>query len=381
MQEGNVACIGDNSDTSVQAYHLGDVFAAYGYGYNNANENLAMLLDYAGAFDTNYSRCLLEDFAFKGKNNVEDFVQILDQLHSQEARKAAILFELGFEDFTDAHNYLIRITQQLFFNRSGERWDSKIPQWISDNLEEVMIILKDMHSCDEILPTEKEYDCVAVFGASSYEMDKRLKFVYSLKEEHGVNFDYIFLLTGQRYVDPRVDSNYLIETSAIHFNIDSLNVTEAHLMEKMHLEYSVGNKMVGMKYFVIDSMPRGGRDRPTTRDTIEDFVNDPNFEQCNSVIFVSKSPNIYAQGEDVHKLMPRIAPEVQYEVIGGKCKYDETLPLNAAYHDIMPIAGALYGGWERVEQKVIGKVNLDRKFVKPSENCAIKLLDRKLGVY
>lgn len=365
------------------SYTLGDVFEAHGYDYGfNPNENFATLLDIAGAFNADFTSCISEELQFDDKagNNLFNVTSVLEQIQSKEARNAVILHELQFDDFTDAHAFLVKSTQQLFFNRAGERWDTKIPVWIENNLSQVTKILKNLNSCKEILPSQNEYDCLAVHGATTAEMNKRLTFAYKLLAEDIIEVNHgLFLLTGERYANEKIDSAFIIEAAAEHFEVSVDEVTEAHMMEKIHLDYVQSDDSYNFSYYVVDA-PNGGKSRPSTVDTIELFINDFGH-QCGSILFISRNPNIYAQAEASHTIIKSMDRDISYETVGGACEYNEAPPLHAAYHTIMPVAGAWFGAWYRVEREVKGKVGEFNNAIRYTPTCATGMKNQTLGLY
>ena len=344
-------------------YTLGNVIEAYGYDYDNsASTNIVQLLDIAGAFEQEYVNCIFNELDIKPE--ATNLIETLQKLKSQTNptdRAEIICNELIFQDFTTAHNLLIKLSQQLFFNRSGERWDSSIPSWMNNNANKIMDILQLIGTCQAVQPRNKEYDCVAVFGATANEMNKRIDFAYKLYNNMTIHKG-IFLLTGERYANAKVDTDKAITQAAEHFNISSSNVTEAHIMEKIYLEQSEEFSLC-MNYKVVNA-PKGERPRPNTEDTIYKFLDE--YETvCTSTLFISRSPNTYAQAEATHSVLYNRNSTMGYEVVGGSCSYDEVPPVYAIYHTLMPMAGAWFGGYSRVEKEVTGmetEVNNSLKF-------------------
>jgi hypothetical protein len=349
---------------------LGDVIEAYEYNYeDNASKNIARLFDIAGAFEPEYANCIFEELEINSEatNLAEILIKLKDQADPQ-TRAEIISTELTFQDFTSAHNLLVKLSQQLFFNRSGERWDSSIPSWISSNANKIMDTLQLIGTCQVIKPRNEEYDCIAVFGATANEMSKRVDFAYKLHSDVTIHKG-IFLLTGERYAIPKVDTDKAITQAAEYFNIPSSNVTEAHIMEKIYLEQ--GEKFSPCMNYKVVNVPKGEKSRPNTEDTIHRFLDE--YETvCTSTLFISRSPNTYAQAEATHLVLYNRNSAMEYEVVGGSCNYDEVPPVYAAYHTLMPMAGAWLGGYSRVEREVTG-MEIEAKYsLKFNEQCVVR---------
>lgn len=331
------------------SYTLGDILEAYEYNYgHNLTQNIASLLYLADCFEPTFLSCISEEIGVNNKkNNLFELFPFISHEISIEKKATYIANELFFEDFSEGHNFLVKATQQLFFGPRCEIWESKIPQWIDSNLSIVVNILQNLGLASSIIPTKKEYDCVAVFGSTAYEMQKRLNFSYDLinKEIISLN-DSIFLLSGERYANPKIDNISLIINTAEYFGLKNQQVTEAHIMEKLHLNY-IKIQDLNVNYKLVDTA-RGSKSRPNTADTIEEFIKQyPN--KCGSVLFISRSPHIYEQAEAAYAVIKKTNLKLEYEVVGDKYNYDEIPILHAAYQMIRSMAGAWFRGWKRVE--------------------------------
>ncbi|MCH9753836.1 MAG: hypothetical protein K0T99_02915 [Alphaproteobacteria bacterium] len=256
----------------------------------------------------------------------------------------------------DAQDWLVKETQEKFFVRKGERHVSDTPEWVKDNKEKIFISATSVFDAilSEKKPINKEFDCVAILGSSRKESEKRIDYTLDLIKS-GLQFNELYLLTGERKIwngELTEDEKKEIKESKI--GLDQ-NIYETDMMRYLF------NAKSDLDAKIIDTKPCNNkegsnkdcsRNRPNTVDTIEAFLDQ---KYCTSVAFISRAPNIIAQYESVAGVMHDRSPDIYIEVIGGSANLNE-IPQDkqdrAIYHILMPLAGALFGSYERVSEKI-----------------------------
>ena len=325
------------------SYTLGNVLDSHDYGYSySQNQDVLHLLDIAGGFDLNFALCIGKEIDLNPDlNNLLEILSKLKEVNDSNERRQT-LNNIKFDNFTDAHKFFIKLTQELFFKRSGERWEAKSPDWITSHEQEVLSIARNLGLCDTVIPKETSYDCLAVFGASSGTMQKRLDYSYQIIRQNSLDIsEGIFLLTGERYVTTGIDNSTLIELARNHFSTSK--VTESHLMEIINLDYQNQYDLNHINYFVIDT-PKGDKSRPNTDDTLIQFF-DTYEDKCSNVVFVSNNPYINSQKESVYNVVTKKNVHVSYEVVGDGCDYDALNP----HPLLMSAAATWFKAWDRIE--------------------------------
>jgi hypothetical protein len=258
----------------------------------------------------------------------------------------------------DAQEWLIGITQEKFYARaSGERWEQKIPEWISKNAPQIIIEGEQLGIVSKSFPSQTSFECVAIFGSTAPHMRLTIEDLKDRVEAEEISTQKVFLLTGERYAVAKVDGGEdYIQKISTKYHVVKDKVTEAMLMEDLYKNISsASSKLKNILFKTVDT-PKGNKARPNTIDTIEAFLNGLQMNECKSVLFVSRAPYKIAQEEDVKKIMYKLSPQREFEVVGGAADIREVKSKNsAAYHMLMGIAGGLYGGFERVTMEINSK--------------------------
>ena len=198
---------------------------------------------------------------------------------------------------------------------------------------------------------------LTIFGSTAPHMQLTIGDFKNRIDAGEVNTQKVFLLSGERYAVPKVDGgDKYIQKISEKYHTDKDKATEAMLMEDIYENArSETQKLKHIPVKTID-VPRGNKNRPNTIDTIEEFLDSLKPDECQSTLFVSRAPYKAAQEEDVKKIMYMKSPKKKFEVIGGAADIKEVKSKDsAAYHMLMGIAGALYGGFEMVTVEMNSK--------------------------
>lgn len=292
-------------------------------------------------------------------NYTNEFVSILE-ISGAQIPQEYVSSSCSDEDLSDAHSWLIKYTQENFFARKGERWETTVPEWIHTNSD--YIFEKSSHFINffisEKAPDQND-DCVAILGATRKESEQRIDNTIKLVAEGQVKPDAVYLLTGQRFLQPKELSNS--ETAEIAKTTGKEeSLTEADMMSFLY-KSKTGTDATLVDATAcnlpLDSEEKCSRSRPNTEDTLEAFL--AMDQTCQRIAFVSRAPNTYAQAEAVAHIMKALSPETKFEVIGGSADPRELpahMKFHALHHILMPFAGALWGSFERISTEIAVKL-------------------------
>lgn len=246
-----------------------------------------------------------------------------------------------------------------------EREDARVPAWIRrSDPDRIIAISTDILGLDKlILPKRASYECAAVYGSYGPEMHGRISFLGNLLLNQVISVDKIYLLVGQRYVVEQHASRdggieYLTELS-IRLNTPIANITETDLGIDTYNKIAQNNP--ALKEFTAETVdtPRGIKNRPNTKDTVEKFLEQIDTNTCKSIVFVSRAPNIIPQGAATDDVMRKKSPERYIEVIGDAIHYTEESNYKVAHKFLMPLAGTLFEKYSDVQRQLsryVGKI-------------------------
>jgi len=192
---------------------------------------------------------------------------------------------------------LILKLQGQWLQAKKERWE--LDQRYEEMKEKALPILQRLGCIDPIYATKDQYDYALVLGAVGKAMERRLNFLYE-EWEKGVRFKKIYLLTGERVLDPQRESFPL----GLKYETDLfIHLFNAHPL----------SKLAPME--VIDSpqelFPGGSSRRPNTASTVRDFLKaKPNPGSC---LVISTQPFVGYQEAVVKLFLP---PSFAVECVG-----------------------------------------------------------------
>jgi hypothetical protein len=173
----------------------------------------------------------------------------------ESARELLALFEVP-EELTDEE--ILPYLQAHWYQAGKERWEMKLSH--EKKKGEAFPILLRLKCIRSIYPKKPHYDYALVLGAPGKTMERRLDYLFS-QWLNGVTFDQIVLLTGQRDLNPTLESFPEGLTSETELFV--------HLMENHPLKWVA-------PYTVVDSpkslQEDGSLRRPTTESTVCDWL-------------------------------------------------------------------------------------------------------------
>lgn len=264
--------------------------------------------------------------------------------------------ECDNSDMYEAHDWLIKETQEKFFVRKGERHLSATPKWMEENKDIIPQIYSNIFTgfLSANPPYTKNVDCIGILGASRVEAEKRIDGALEFIKE-GLEFNDLYLLTGQRRIWDHELTDKETEEISVGKRGEDKNIFETDMMKYIFNLKSTINPII------IDATPCNSpigskeickRNRPNTEDTVEALLDQ---SDCSNISFVSRSPNIIAQYESIAKVMKNREPNIPFEVIGGAANVNEVPDKHqerAIYQVLMAFGGALFGSYERVSEEI-----------------------------
>jgi len=193
---------------------------------------------------------------------------------------------------------------QRYWILGGERWE--FPK--DENSSIIMQVMQDLACIEEVHAKEKVYTYALLLGSTEKNMKERISFLIS-EWENGVRFSHVVLLSGERPLDSK------IEPMAGSFSTESALLT--HLWQVM-----IPDEMRSIPYFLVSSAMKSNGKRPTTGDTVIDWLKErPSPGHC---IAISSQPFIGYQ----HSVLQILSPTFTIETIGPKRQGPLPLPLS-----------------------------------------------------
>ena len=249
----------------------------------------------------------------------------------------------------------VRSTQKNFLNRKPkqERWEVSSQAWINDNTnDELVKNLKVLGFFDDTLPKSQFYDAICILGAAGPTMESRIKFLESLVYEHGISSDNIFLLTGERYLNAKVD----FKNDQDRINLEKrFNKSYDELTERHLFEYLYENSRLNATFSpnIIDTKQKDGF-RPTTQTTVEQFLlSIKDKPEIKKVLFISHQPSVGYQNSLITEVVYHCNSEIEFETVGKGC------PATYSIQRIISELGAyIWAATPRVIRQVISENNI-----------------------
>jgi hypothetical protein len=280
---------------------------------------------------------------------IEKMLLMAIKFHHPNKSEQEIKSYFNNKDLIWVLNNLIYYSQQFFFARQDERWELLIPAWIEENKSFLFKTCQKTKLCDPVLPTAKEYDAVAVFGANKSEIYRRYKFFYNLLKSGAVKVkNSVYLLTGHRKLTPRIDgSEAYFDYLQQKFGNE---IFETQVMIDLYEKFNFADKLgPAVKMKIVDTFEVNNR-RPNTYDTLI-ALREMLDKDDKNILYISRSPAFLEQKAAVDRAFAQ--SEINYEVVGGSCALFEVKDeARAAYHVLMSIAGALYENYMVVAEMI-----------------------------
>jgi hypothetical protein len=237
-----------------------------------------------------------------------------------------LLSDFDLNEISTLEGVLKKAQEKWLRPRGKERWEYKTQK--NSRLKALVLpILKRLKMVYEVKPSKKNYDYILILGATSKRMEARIKYFFQTVKNYKLNFKEVFLLSGERPLNAKVDSlDSLPELlSTCHF--------EACAMEEIWKRDSKVYGFENFPYTLIDakaSIKGGKRLRPTTVDTVFEWLDKKNPAHA-SCLAISNNPYIGYQNASIEYALKSLQKkDIQVETIGDKSSEDTSLSL---YYD------------------------------------------------
>jgi len=102
-------------------------------------------------------------------------------------------------------NQLVSLLKEQWWQVNKERWEMQQQFEVEEKKDQAFPLLKDLGCIETIKAQKMHYNYALVLGAVGKTMQRRLDFLYE-EWKRGVRFDQIVLLTGQRDLNPELES-------------------------------------------------------------------------------------------------------------------------------------------------------------------------------
>ena len=175
---------------------------------------------------------------------------------------------------------ILQETQKKLLRPAGlERWE--LSQQFEERRDIILSLLEKLGCIQECQPSEKEYDYAVIMGATISRMRTRLAYLIKLWNQ-GIRFRSIIILTGERPLDPKIESkNVLVEMNhavSIRENWQlpaDLPTNEHEACEMIWDQAQLPDDLQKTKVVFISSPMKeknGKQVRPTTNDTFDAWL-------------------------------------------------------------------------------------------------------------
>jgi len=227
--------------------------------------------------------------------------------------KALIDLQIGLgltpvEELSD----LVKVFKSWARVPGQERWQLKELDTLIDKRASIYNNLEQLGFISKLKPSIKHARYVGVLGSTCFSMLERLQYLCSLVYE-GLTFDSLVFFTGQRPLDPLVDSfqemmNFIRHTpgaSDFSGNVHPISETEAAILIYEYLDMP---KEIKSKPVLFVDTPRTWRGtvwyRPNTADTVVSWIKH-NIIDEGDTIMVSSQPFVPYQHNAVRAVLPK----------------------------------------------------------------------------
>lgn len=250
------------------------------------------------------------------KNSLESLMHQASILKHNESFQDIFPNRDNYNDLAlDMLNF-VKMTQKHFTVRSGhqERWEITPSQWMLDNYESNLEHLENLGFINQLKPSNLNNDAICILGATSKTMQIRINYTESFIEN--TSTDKIILLSGERYVNPKIDGleEELKEIAAAFKLDDWKKLTETYLIENI---YNKSNLFGKFQEYIIDT-PAGNLPRPTTQTTVIELVNWlKTHDEIKSIVFVSNQPYVKYQKAIIAQVLHYLDYKLDFEVVGS----------------------------------------------------------------
>jgi hypothetical protein len=216
-------------------------------------------------------------------------------------------------------------TQKWWLRPSGqERWENQTVFTFNHN--NVSQLFEDLALVHEIEPSNQHYNYVILLGATVESVRNRLAYLITLWN-NGVRFDSIIILTGQRPLDPTIESpELLLHNNSTTFPCKpnwqfngQLPRTETEMIKLVFDQADIPTELKNIPVYFIDTpmqlTENGALRRPNTLDTIKEWLKLYN-PPTGSILAISNQPFVGYQDAVLRYYLPK---SFVIETVGSDC--------------------------------------------------------------
>lgn len=226
---------------------------------------------------------------------------------------------------------IVDVTQKKWLRaQNKERWE--IDEQSSANLsQEIYLLLDELGMFRECVPSNLNYDCAVVFGATLPTFRQRLAYLVKQWKE-GVRFKSIVFLCGLRPLQHSKETSFDLldeNNGVLPFRSDwakpkNLPQNEAEMAKFVFDQAELPDQLRRLPVDYIATLDQPNADgtfrRANTKDTLVQWIATDPF--CSSILFVSNQPFIGYQAAIVQNLLPQT---YVYETIGAGSPYPSSI--------------------------------------------------------
>lgn len=191
---------------------------------------------------------------------------------------------------------IVDATQKTWLRPAGkERWEME--EVAADKTEQLKALFAKIGLIHEMKPSQKNYDYAVLLGSRLASTQKRVNYLLNLWHQ-GLRFNSIVVLTGERPLDPKIES---IETPT------GKATTECTMMQAVftNLNAPEAFKNIPVTFVSVPMITtkEGQVRRPTTGDTVQEWLKvNPKPGNC---LVISNQPFVGYQDSVVKTLLPK----------------------------------------------------------------------------
>lgn len=184
---------------------------------------------------------------------------------------------------------LSKIAQKRWLRPAGtERWDLQDSPILKEHRNDILRLLKTLGFVDQVKPTQREYDCVLLLGATDVHLLKRIQYLNKLWDE-GVRYQKVYFLSGGTKIQNDLHCFTDIDSS-LNVKLETDTALIMEIYQTIHVDH-------GRKIEVIPIVASKKQLRANTEDTLKAWLEEKQkaksvlvniFRQCFSGCIITR---------------------------------------------------------------------------------------------
>lgn len=222
------------------------------------------------------------------------------------------LFEIKHDNTLTS---IVDETQKVFKRTDGkERW--QIDEKFHEKRTVAWHVIENLALISEITPMESHYDYAVILGATLPTIRTRMNHLIALWN-HGVRFNKLVFLGGQRPLDPQREPQDLLLNAPEFIRsdwqlTDPIPTTEIDMMRMVYEQARLPKELANVETLFINAPMQKQSDgtlrRPTTGDTVHQWlIDDPTLKDLPNpkILVISSQPHVGYQDAVMRTLLPK----------------------------------------------------------------------------